>query len=140
MKLYDNAMSPNAKRIRVLARELGIPLELSPVDLQKGENRSPGYLAKNPMGKVPTLEQGGLVLWESPAILIHLSRQHGNRLFPAQQEVEALRWMFWNASHFEAAIFTVVMEKFIKPRFLGAAPIRSASRRAPESSTTTRRC
>jgi glutathione S-transferase len=74
------------------------------------------------MGKVPTLEDGRLVLWESPAILIHLSRKHGNRLFPPQQEVEALRWMFWNASHFEAAIFTVVLEKFIKPRFLSASP------------------
>jgi glutathione S-transferase len=125
MKLYDNAMSPNAKRVRVLARELGIALELVPLDLRKGENRTPGYLGKNPMGKIPTLEDGGLVLWESPAILVHLARQHGSRLFPADQEVEALRWMFWNASHFEVAIFTVMMEKLIKPEFLGETADRS---------------
>jgi glutathione S-transferase len=122
MKLYDLPLSPNAKRIRVLAKELGIPMEVASLDFQKGENRTAQYLAKNPMGKVPTLEDDGLVLWESPAILIHLARKHGRKLFPAEGEVEALRWMFWNASHFEMAIFVVALEKFFKPRFMNATP------------------
>ena len=122
MKLFDFAMSPNSKRIRVLASELGIPMEVAHLDFQKGENRTPGYLAKNPMGKVPTIEDGSTVLWESPAIMIHLARKHGHTLLPAEHEVEALRWLFWNASHFEVAIFTVALETYFKPRFLNATP------------------
>ena len=65
--LYDMPDSPHARKVRLLAAELGIPLEIIERDPRKGETRSPEYLAKNPNGRVPVLEEDGFVLWESPA-------------------------------------------------------------------------
>src|SRR5262245_64889717 len=67
--LYELQPSPHARKVRLLAAELGIPLNKVPVDPRIGETRTPDYLAKNPNGRVPTLEEDGFVLWESPAIL-----------------------------------------------------------------------
>src|SRR5665648_768911 len=66
--LYDMKDSPHARKVRLFAAELGIPLELIPRDPRKGETRAEDFLAKNPNGRVPTLVEGDFVLWESPAI------------------------------------------------------------------------
>jgi glutathione S-transferase len=122
MKLYNNDFSPNAKRVRVGAREAGISLETVQLDFAKGEHKAPGYLAKNPNGKVPTLEDSdGTVVWESPAILVYLAEKHPEKnLLPkdAMARTDALRWMFWNASHLEAAVFGVGFERIVKPMLL----------------------
>jgi glutathione S-transferase len=60
--LYDLRDSPHARKVRLLAAELGIPLKTIPRDPRKGETRSPDYLAKNPNGRVPVLEEDGFVL------------------------------------------------------------------------------
>src|SRR5215475_5424081 len=77
--LYELQPSPHAPKVRLLAAELGIPLNKVPVDPRIGETRTPDYLAKNPNGRVPTLEEDGFVLWESPAILKYLSAKHPER-------------------------------------------------------------
>jgi glutathione S-transferase len=119
MKLYQNKLSPNAKRVRVCANELGINLNIVELDFAKGEHKKPEYVAKNPMGKVPTLEDDdGYVIWESPAILTYLATKNPQlNLFPtdAKSRAEALRWMFWNSAHFESAIYALVFEKIVKP-------------------------
>ena len=58
MKLYDFPFSPNCRKVRAVAYELGIALEHVPVDLLKGESRTPAFLAMNPNGRVPVLEDG----------------------------------------------------------------------------------
>ena len=63
--LYEPQPSPHARKVRLLAAELGIPLNKVPVDPRIGETRTSDYLAKNPNGRVPTLEEDGFVLWES---------------------------------------------------------------------------
>jgi len=75
MKLYSFPISPNGKRVRVCAGELGLPLDVTNLDFQKGEQRAPSYLALNPMGKVPTVSDGDFALWESAAILCHLAAE-----------------------------------------------------------------
>ncbi len=123
MKLYNNNFSPNAKRVRVCANELGINLNVIELDFKKGDNRKPEYVAKNPMGKIPTLEDDdGYVIWESPAILTYLASKNPQKnLLPtdARGRAETVRWMFWNASHLEAAVYGVAFEKLVKP-MLGA--------------------
>src|SRR5262245_9159436 len=108
MKIYSNPMSPNSKRVLVCANELGLSPEVVAVDLRKGEGQAADYLARNPMGKVPTLEDDdGYVLWESPAILIYLTSRYPSRgLLPtdSRAHAEVMRWMFWNASHLEPAL------------------------------------
>jgi glutathione S-transferase len=119
MKLYSGRISPNGKRVQICAAELGITLEPALVDFQKGENRSADYLALNPMGKVPTLVDDGLVLWESAAILWHLATQHDRgQLWPVDPrgQADALRWLFFGASHVDPHFTTLVVERFIKAR------------------------
>lgn len=116
MELHAVQISPNSKRVRICAVELGRALDVKLLDFQNGENRSPGYLALNPMGKVPTVVDGGFVLWESSAILFHLARTGGGRLWPEEPNAQAdvLRWMFFGASHLDPYLTTLVMERFFK--------------------------
>ena len=73
MKLYQHPFSPNCQKVVALAHEVGTPLELALVEIFKGENRAPAMLAKNPNGKVPILEDGDFVLWESRAMLTYIA-------------------------------------------------------------------
>ncbi len=126
MKLYSNSFSPNARRPRVCAAELGIKLDVVEMDFGKGDPRKPEYLAINPMGKVPTLvDDDGYVLWESPAMLVYLANKHPDKGLggtDARSRAEIARWMFWNASHLENGVFTVAFEKIVKPMMMGQQP------------------
>ena len=119
MKLYSSKLSSNAKRVRVCIEELGARVQLQEIDFAKGENRSPEYLALNPMGKVPTfVDDDGYTLWESPAILVYLAGKHPEKkLVPseARKQADVFRWMFWNANHFSPAVEGILLEKVIKP-------------------------
>ena len=69
MKLYDSAMAPNPRRVRIFLAEKGITVPTEQVDLASAQNRSPEFLKKNPMGGVPVLElDDGTYLAESVAI------------------------------------------------------------------------
>ena len=69
MKLYDSAMAPNPRRVRMFLAEKGINVPTVQVDIAKAENRQPPFLALNPMGGVPILElDDGTVIAESVAI------------------------------------------------------------------------
>lgn len=121
IKIYDAAQSPNARKVRLLAAELGIPLERVPVSIQKGENRTPEYLAKNPNGKIPTLEEEGFVLWESGAIMKYLAAKRPEKsLMPIDAKGLLLldQWLLWWTAHPEPALMSLAVEKVIKP-FLG---------------------
>jgi glutathione S-transferase len=65
MKLYSSPFSSNARKVRLAAALLGISLELMDVNLGQGAQRKPEFLALNPMGRVPVLEDGAFVLAES---------------------------------------------------------------------------
>lgn len=118
MELYTGPMSPSGKRVRICAAELGIPLDVKMIDLLKGDQRSPEYLALNPMGKWPTMTDGDFVLWESPAILCYLARTAGSPLWPegARDQADVLRWLFFGASHLDPYFTTLVVERLIKAR------------------------
>ena len=76
MKLYDSAMAPNPRRVRVFLAEKGIEVPTVQVDLGKAENRQPEFLEKNPMGGVPVLElDDGTYLAESVAICRYFEGQ-----------------------------------------------------------------
>jgi len=69
MKLYDSALAPNPRRVRIFLAEKGIEVPLVAVDIVKAENRKPAFLAKNPLGGVPVLElDDGTIIAESTAI------------------------------------------------------------------------
>lgn len=91
--------TPNSVKIPIALEELGLPYRLSPVDIRKGAQKDPGYLALNPNGKVPLLVDGDLVLAESGAILVHLAETTG-RLLPAAPaaRARAFQWLFFQLS------------------------------------------
>jgi glutathione S-transferase len=116
--LYDVKESPHGRKVRLLAAELGIPLHLVARDPRTGETRSADYLAKNPNGKIPTLEEDGFILWESPAILKYLAAKHPERGLDGKDgKTKALvdQWLFWWISGPEGAIDMLAYEMIIKP-------------------------
>lgn len=123
MRLYYHPVSTNARRATMTAHHLGIPLDLVPVDLAKGEQRLPEFLDRNPNGRVPVLvDDDGYTLWESRAIMLYLaSRTPGQTLYPedAHARADVHRWLFWCAVHFSPALGIFTWENFVK-RLAGA--------------------
>ncbi len=76
MKLYTYFRSSAAYRVRIALNLKGIPFESIAVDLRPGMHHSPAYLAMNPQGLVPALEDGGTVFSQSLAILEYLEETH----------------------------------------------------------------
>jgi len=99
MKLYYFP-SPNPQKVKFAMLEIGLDCEMVPVDLTKGEQRTPQFLALNPTGRVPVLVDGDLTLWESHAIIAYLGDKTGKK-WPttAAGRADALRWLFYLSTH-----------------------------------------
>ena len=94
--LHQMQMSGNCYKVRLAARQLGVPITLKDYPLHDGTTRKPPFLKLNPNGKVPVLEfEDGRCLPESGAILFHLSE--GTALQPANawDRAQMLQWMFF---------------------------------------------
>jgi len=77
MKLYLVDVSGNAYKVRILLSLLGLAYEKVVVDTRKRHHKEPAFLRLNPRGEVPVLEDEGVVLWDSAAILVYLARKYG---------------------------------------------------------------
>ena len=120
MLLYNANLSPNALRVRAVAHELGIELEIVDVDLRKGENKSASFLALNPNAKVPVLVDSDFVLWESRAINGYLASLKAERgLYPEGLRKRAVvdQWSYWQAIHLGPAMQRIVFERLLKSKF-----------------------
>ncbi len=129
MKLYNHDQSPNCLRVRAVALELGVELEMVAVDLRKASSNVE-LLALNPNGKVPVLVDGDFVLWESRAINAYLASLHPERnLYPADARQRALidQWSLWQAIHLGPAMQKVAFERVSKARFGLGAPDEAAA-------------
>jgi glutathione S-transferase len=128
MKLYDFPFSPNCRKVRAAAYELDIELEHVHVDILKGGSRTPAFLAKNPNGRVPVLEDGDFILWESIAIMRYLAAKKGGALVPTQvrEQAEMDRWMAWQLAHLSPAISKVGYERVVKKLTGAGAPDQAA--------------
>jgi len=120
MKLYNANFSPNALRVRAVALELGIDLEVIEVDLRAGGTKTDEFLAMNPNGKIPVLQDGDFVLWESRAINSYLaSKKPQAGLYPDDAKARAVveQWSNWQAIHLGPSMQKVSFEKFMKEKF-----------------------
>ena len=98
MKLYY-AETINPRKVCAVARYLEVPVEFVRMDLRDRETRTPEFLALNPNGKVPLLQDGEHCLWESNAIMCRLSDLAGADLWPRdQRQIDVLRWLFGTQS------------------------------------------
>ena len=108
LTLYDFMGSGNGYKVRLLLAQLGLPYKLVERDILKGETRTPEFLAKNPNGRIPTLQlEDGTHLAESDAILWYLAE--GTRFAPADrlQRAQTLQWMFFEQYSHEPNIAVV---------------------------------
>src|SRR5208337_2613528 len=115
MKLYGFPFSPNTWKVRAVAVHLGLPLEFALVDLTKGEQKTPDYLALNPTGRAPVLVDGDFKLWESVAILQYIASKTPNALWPndARARADITRWQSWQLAHFgKEACEPLLFERF----------------------------
>lgn len=120
MKLYNANLSPNCLRVRAIAFELGIELELVEVDLFGKGASYDELLAVNPNGKVPVLVDGDTTLWESRAIGRYLASSYpDSNLYPTDLKTRASidQWSFWQAIHLGPAMQKVAFERVLKPKF-----------------------
>src|SRR5262245_29588270 len=79
-----------------MAEELGLDYEHVPLEIGAAGARKQDYLALNPNGRLPAIDEDGFVLWESLAITLYLAKRHG-RFYPAslEGEAKAWQWSFW---------------------------------------------
>lgn len=97
MKLYDFGISGNAYRVRLFLSLLGLQVERIEVDLLSGAQRDAAFLALNPRGQVPVLEDDGVVIWDSMAILVYLARRYGGERWLPLDAVAMAHVMQWLA-------------------------------------------
>ena len=121
--VYGMADSGNCYKVKLALEQLALPYRWVEVDSTRGETRTPEFLARNPNGKVPTLElEDGSYLPESNAILFYLAE--GSPLLPADRpgRARALQWMFFEQYSHEPYI---AVARFIA-KFLPADSPRRA--------------
>jgi glutathione S-transferase len=104
--LYDSAISGNSYKVRLVAAQLGVPLRIVPVDILRGESRTAEFLARNPNGRTPVIDDDGFVLAESNAILAYLAKE--TRLLPDDRRRWGLvfQWLFFEQYSHEPYIAT----------------------------------
>ena len=98
LKIYGRVTSSNVMKVLWAAGELGLEFERIDAGLSFGVVDTPEYRAMNPNGRVPTIVDGDLVLWESNAIVRYLAAKHGaGGLWPTDPAARADvdRWMDW---------------------------------------------
>ncbi|TCV84076.1 glutathione S-transferase family protein [Sulfurirhabdus autotrophica] len=99
MKLYGHPYSNAARRVQMFCEECKIPYTYQMVDLMKGEQYAPEYLALNPNGKVPVIEDDDFVLWESNTIMRYLADKHkAESWYPrdAKSRSQVDQWLDWS--------------------------------------------
>jgi glutathione S-transferase len=96
MKLYLTDNSGNSYKVRILLSLLGVGYEKVMLDTRKQQHKAPAFLKLNPRGEVPVLEDDGIVLWDSAAILAYLARRYGGDTWlpaaPAQMG-QVMQWV-----------------------------------------------
>ena len=102
-----------------LMEELGLAYRQVELDYRGKALEAADYLALNPNGRIPTLVDGDLVLWESMAINLYLARRYGREagFWPdsVAGEGQAYQWSFWVMSEIEHALLTVLMHGRVLP-------------------------
>ena len=96
LRVLGRATSGNVQKVLFLLEELGIPYQREDYGRQFNNTQDAAYLGLNPNGKVPTLVDGDVVIWESNTILRYLATKHGaTALYPTDlaQRSQVERWM-----------------------------------------------
>jgi len=116
IKLYGTSKS-RANRCLWALEELGLDYEHIPVNFGE-ESHRPAYLAINPNGRVPALDDNGVILWESIAINLYLADKYGTApLCPHNPELrgKCYQWSLWAVNEIEPRVYTLMAHRVWKP-------------------------
>ena len=106
LRIYGIART-RAFRALWVAMELGIDYEHIPLEIGSAGARTAEFLAVNPNGRLPAIDDGGFVLWESLAITLYLAKKHATgRLYPAtlEGEAKAWQWSLWSVQEVDRGV------------------------------------
>lgn len=110
LKLYNHELSGNCHKGRLMLSLLRLEHELVPVDLIKGEHKSPQFLKLNPLGQVPVLTDGNVVVRDAQAILVYLARRYGGEDWlpgSAEPMSKVVQWLSTAANEIQHGLATV---------------------------------
>jgi GSH-dependent disulfide-bond oxidoreductase len=99
LKFYFNG-SPNPTKVALFLEEAALPYEAMPIDTRKGDQFKPEFLAINPNGKVPVIDDAGTIVFDSNAILLYLAEKTG-KFLPANTAKDRgplLSWLMFVAT------------------------------------------
>ena len=116
LTLYGNKVSSNTARVKYVLELLQEPYTYKEIDLQK-EAKQENYLKMHPLGKVPTIDDNGFILFESNAINRYLCNKRGSTLYPKEVKARALvdQWNDFVTIHIGSAVGKVTWNRVIAP-------------------------
>jgi glutathione S-transferase len=120
LKIYGIAAS-RASRPLWVAQELGLDYEHVAQPYQDGATRTPAFLALNPNGHIPVVDDGGVLVWESMACALYLAERFkgdAKTSLAAQnhaEQADILRWSFWTVTECEKDALTFLMHRIAMP-------------------------
>ena len=117
MKLLGRKTSGNVQKVMFLLEELKMPYDRVDVGRQFNNTQTPEYLAKNPNAKVPTLEDGEVIIWESNTILRYLATKAKSNLYPSDpgKRAQVEKWMDWQLSALNNPYLAMFREAKLEP-------------------------
>src|ERR1700680_4013488 len=100
-----------------MVNELGLEYERIPIHFADGRAKTREYLAINPNGLIPAIDDDGLKLWESMAINLYLAKKHDKGLWPKtlEGEAQAIQWSFWVMTEVEKPTLAVLLHRVFLP-------------------------
>ena len=132
IKIWGRSTSLNVQKVLWCCVELGVAFERIDWAGPFGGNDDPAYLAKNPNGRVPTIEDGDRIIWESNAILRYLCATYGGaHLHPAEpyRRSEVERWMDWQLASLNPPMTTMLIGYYRTPADKRDPPALEAARK-----------
>jgi len=120
LKIYAFPLSPRSFKVLWAANHVDVPYEFQLVDFTKGGQSAPTFLALNPNGRAPVIDDNGFVLWESNAIVEYLaSLKPDAGLLPRETpaRLAVTKWLYWESAHWDPACAVFAFERVVKPLF-----------------------
>ena len=118
MKLYGHPLSTCTRKVLTLLAEKNEKADFTLIDIMKGDQKKPDYLAMHPFGQVPVIDDDGFILYESRAILRYLdAKLPGTALTPTDARGRALmeQWVSIEQSHFSGAAMKIIWQNMFVP-------------------------
>jgi glutathione S-transferase len=112
-------------RARWVLNEVSVPFRQIELDALKGEHKGPENLARHPLGKIPSLEDGNTRIFESGPILLYLTEKYAPHLIPTEESERGLfyQWLFFVTSSIETPVVKIFANGYLFPKKEGATAV-----------------